>query len=179
MIEVPLKRATERQRAGLALLIQRLTLPPDAVMVEVGSYAGESAVIFAESGRFASITCVDPWDDRQYAPAPATPFAAVEAAFDERTRAFPIITKVRACSVDAAERFEDASLDLVYIDAQHDYANVLADIHAWRPKVRPGGYVTGHDFGPPCSCRGVRNAVRRVFRRPDAVFEDSSWVKRV
>lgn len=43
----------------------------------------------------------------------------------------------------------DAWLDFVFIDAAHDEASVRADIEAWRPKVRSGGLLTGHDSNLP------------------------------
>lgn len=33
------------------------------ILVEVGSYMGESMEIFAKSGKFKKIYCVDPWLD--------------------------------------------------------------------------------------------------------------------
>jgi len=49
-------------------------------------------------------------------------------------------------SAMAAEQIEDGELDFVYLDARHDLAGVVADIHAWWPKVRVGGLFAGHDF---------------------------------
>ncbi|MEV6280655.1 class I SAM-dependent methyltransferase [Nocardia sp. NPDC051832] len=51
-------------------------------------------------------------------------------------------------SGSAAGLFADASLDWVHIDARHDYDSVVADITAWRPKVRPGGWLSGDDYIP-------------------------------
>ena len=53
---------------------------------------------------------------------------------------------IRGWSVDVAEQIENETLDFVYIDANHDFANVVKDIAAWSPKVRKGGIVAGHDF---------------------------------
>jgi hypothetical protein len=49
-------------------------------------------------------------------------------------------------SVAAADFFADGSLAWVHIDARHDYDSVVADINAWAPKVRPGGWLSGDDY---------------------------------
>ena len=56
-------------------------------------------------------------------------------------------TVIRAPSVSAARTLQDASLDFVFIDAGHDYESVRDDIQAWLPKVKPGGWLSGHDYG--------------------------------
>lgn len=53
---------------------------------------------------------------------------------------------IRAASVHAAKIFEDESLDFVYIDANHAYDYVVDDIAIWLPKVKPGGFLCGHDY---------------------------------
>ena len=55
-------------------------------------------------------------------------------------------TLLKTWSVDAARNFHDGELDFVYIDANHDFANVVKDIAAWSPKVRKGGIIAGHDY---------------------------------
>lgn len=49
-------------------------------------------------------------------------------------------------SVEASKGFNDGSLDFVYIDGNHEYAQTVADISAWDRKVRVGGIVAGHDY---------------------------------
>jgi Methyltransferase domain len=51
-------------------------------------------------------------------------------------------------SVAAAALFADESFAWVHIDARHDYDSVVADIHAWAPKVEPGGWLSGDDYQP-------------------------------
>lgn len=53
---------------------------------------------------------------------------------------------IRCDSKNAAELFDDESLDFVYIDANHKYEFVKEDISLWYPKVRKGGIVAGHDY---------------------------------
>ena len=46
----------------------------------------------------------------------------------------------------ASRLFADATLDWVHLDARHDYDSVRADITAWLPKVKSGGWLTGDDY---------------------------------
>lgn len=46
----------------------------------------------------------------------------------------------------AVKRFPDKSLDFVYIDGDHCYEAVVADIAMWLPKVREGGIISGDDY---------------------------------
>jgi hypothetical protein len=72
-----------------------------------------------------------------------------------------INTVHKMTSVQASELYADNSLDFVFIDASHDYTNVLADIKAWYPKIKFGGTMSGDDY---CSdWRGVVDAVNEYF----------------
>lgn len=75
----------------------------------------------------------------------------------------------RTESTRAAATIEDGSLDWVFIDADHRYSAVAADIAAWTPKVREGGIVAGHDI----KRQGVIKAVDESG--PFAVAEDQVW----
>lgn len=55
-------------------------------------------------------------------------------------------TIVKKKSSLAANDFENESLDFVYIDANHKYSFIKADIEYWFPKVRAGGIISGHDY---------------------------------
>ena len=54
---------------------------------------------------------------------------------------------IRDLSENAATSIKDGSLDFVFIDADHSYAGVSADIKLWAHKIRIGGILCGHDFG--------------------------------
>mmetsp|Transcript_27045 Transcript_27045/g.59007 ORF Transcript_27045/g.59007 Transcript_27045/m.59007 type:complete len:115 (-) Transcript_27045:1572-1916(-) len=43
-------------------------------------------------------------------------------------------------------RFEDESLDFIYIDARHDFCSVLEDLELYWPKLSCGGIYAGHDY---------------------------------
>jgi len=56
---------------------------------------------------------------------------------------------VQGLSKNVVDRFEDESLDWVYIDASHYEEDVKFDLDTWSKKVKPGGYVCGHDYPNP------------------------------
>ncbi len=53
---------------------------------------------------------------------------------------------IKEFSMDAIRKFEDGSLDFVYIDANHEDPYITEDIVEWSKKVRSGGIVSGHDY---------------------------------
>jgi Methyltransferase domain len=81
---------------------------------------------------------------------------------------------MHAPSLEAVEHFSDGTLDLVFIDADHSYDGCLADIDAWRPKVKAGGILSGHDFDGP-RFPGVREAVEERFGDGYETGEDETW----
>jgi cephalosporin hydroxylase len=138
-----------------------------SVMYEIGSFAGESAVIWARY--FTTVHCVDPWAFDDLARISLAYRAGIEAAFDVRARDAGNIVKHKARSLDVAPTVADASVDFVYIDGDHSYKAALADITEWWPKVKAGGFLGGHDY----SLADVRKATADFFKRaPDRTFND-------
>jgi hypothetical protein len=75
---------------------------------------------------------------------------------------------VRKDSVEAAKGIPDGSLDFAFIDAEHTYEACKADIEAWLPKVRKGGFISGHDYeNPDYPAWGVKRAVTERFGEPE------------
>jgi len=67
------------------------------------------------------------------------------------------VEAIISMSVNAATKFDDNSLIMVYLDADHSYEAVRADLAAWFPKVKTGGIIAGHDY--LAEEYGVRKAV--------------------
>ncbi len=82
--------------------------------------------------------------------------AVTRTNFADRRRAI-----VREDSVVASKAVPDESLDFVFLDADHSYEGVLADLRAWAPKVKREGFLSGHDLDAPNYPRwGVRRALK-------------------
>lgn len=87
-------------------------------------------------------------------------------------------------SISASKSFADESLDFVFIDANHYYDAVAADIETWRHKVTPGGILCGHDYANYEYDYGeqVERAVKEAASRHNWKIEtgdDFTWFVRV
>jgi len=76
----------------------------------------------------------------------------------ENIDGFNDITFIRKFSHEAVSDVPD-DIDLVYIDASHEYEDVKLDVESWLPKIRIGGIICGHDFNDA----NVRNAVTELL----------------
>jgi hypothetical protein len=74
-------------------------------------------------------------------------------------------------TVEAASHVEDASIDFAFVDASHTTESVFADVNAWRPKIRPGGALLGHDR----QWNSVRRALDRLFPEGFESHADNVW----
>lgn len=92
---------------------------------------------------------------------------------------FPQLRVLRMDSEVAASLFPDRYFDLVFIDADHYYEAVKADIPLWLPKIKKGGVLIGHDIGNKRH-PGVKKAVTEAFGNDFYVPEGSYvWIHKV
>lgn len=116
--------------------LSRLLLDrPDLHLTMVDSWAGDGKDYIGDSGDWHSrLSQAQQNEYRKNAERVATETGS-------RAKVLPLSSR------DAANIVPDASLDFVFIDADHSYEGCKADIDAWLPKVKPGGLLSGHDYG--------------------------------
>ena len=139
---------------------------PDFTMVEVGSFSGVSSDVFARYVK--TLYCVDLWELND--PENET-FKKCERLFDKVLQAHKNIVKIKNYSLEAVKDFPDESLDIVYIDGDHEYPNCQHDIEAWLPKVKKGGWVTGHDTHLDTVLVALHRTIGKDYRN----YSDTSW----
>lgn len=149
-------------------------------LVEIGSYMGESMEIFAESGKFKEIYCVDPWEDSDTT---TQNVSSSEIHFDKRKNKYNFVHKIKKTSDEASKYFNDLSIDVVYIDAEHTPESVKNDITKWLPKIKYDGYISGHDWEFQNGI--LRQSIIETIGNPDFICKhvihggksDGSWIK--
>ena len=116
--------------------------------VEIGVYKGKFTCALAKRAPNMELIGVDAWQVypgyKDYENNDLESEAYKEAL--RKTIDKPNVKLLNSWSVDASKKFEDASLDYIFIDANHTYEWVVEDLKAWAPKVREGGIVMGHDY---------------------------------
>lgn len=134
-------------------LAQRATLA-----VELGSWQGKSSVIIAgglSEKPDARLFCVDPFGKDEnaeyqrlyYDPLLETMERAQEQAFADHIRQAglsSIVQVVRGYSFDVVRTWT-TPIDLLFIDANHEYEAVRRDFEQWTPFLGVGGVVALHD----------------------------------
>jgi predicted O-methyltransferase YrrM len=141
--------------------------------IEIGAYSGEGTVVIAK--HFKDVLAVDPWlngYDINDAASQHCPMKFVFESFKERTKEFANIKFKRGKSLDALELVGDGSCDLIYVDGDHRYESVLADLKGWRKKLRDGGIMAGHDW----SWQSIKKALKEEIGDKEYVlFQGDSW----
>jgi glycosyltransferase involved in cell wall biosynthesis/predicted O-methyltransferase YrrM len=157
----------------------------NAVFVEIGSWMGKSTNYLArkiyESNKNINFTTVDTFkgtDTEQLHKNIVNQFAG--DMFIEFTdnlvlnNNYENLTVIKDESVNAATTFTNSSIDFIMIDGGHSYEEVTTDLHAWYHKIKPGGVITGDDYGMDMF-PGVTEAVDKYFYT-QARCDDLTWI---
>ena len=145
------------------------------IIVEVGSYEGESSEVFAQEFPFAIIYCIDPWvngyDDTDFTS--NADMNLVEINFNERTKYYKNIIKIKDFSINVHIN----NISMVYIDGNHQYDFVKQDINHWQKYLLKNGILSGHDYTNQGHLKGVKKAVDEILVKVDKIYNDTSWMK--
>lgn len=153
-------------------------------IVEVGVWKGRTTQLLARN-TIGTVWAVDHWQGTPHDPAQHVLYpdaGAAYGAFRKHLRSEIERGKVRVVnmpSVQAAAHLANGKpFDFVFLDADHSYDAVRADIVAWLPLLAADGLLAGHDYGKP-TFPGVTQAVDEVLGGAVKVGPASIWSVRV
>jgi predicted O-methyltransferase YrrM len=116
------------------------------VIVDVGTYQGFSASLFAQETadkKNVKIYTVDRYE----------PFESAETYGNEKVAreyveqlGFKNIEFIKMDSSKFGQTLKPESVDFIFIDADHAYEAVLADLFIYYRALKTGGVICGHDF---------------------------------
>jgi len=147
-------------------------------MIEIGSYAGESTVMFAKN--FKKVVAIDPFlnnYDTNDITCQYMDLTDVYFVFFNNTAPYSNVELIKKTSDDAINNLKDQQFDFIYIDGLHTYNQIKKDINNYKPLIKSGGFIAGHDYHPVY--QGVIDGILETIGHPDKIFKDTSWIKRV
>lgn len=132
--------------------------------VEIGVFEGKFTKVLAESG--LQIFGVDPWTVYEDYGHPSYQKVA-DRRYEKSKRLlapYKNVTLLRETSMEAVKKFENESIDFVYIDGNHQFKYIAEDMYEWHKKLKKGGIMAGHDYAyfksrSPCGGCQVREIV--------------------
>lgn len=143
--------------------------------VEIGVSFGDTLRHLLAACPALSMVGVDTWTENPGAPEPADWTAAHHASALASAEAVELeygdrCTLIRGDSPGVASLVDPASVDCVWIDGDHGTDACIADIAAWLPALKPGGWLLGHDINWPTVRAAVDAAVPGYLIGPDSVW---------
>lgn len=166
---------SRREASAMQSLVRQL--PSGAKVVELGSFQGRSSVVIAAVLPPDGILyCVDHFKGSLEHQGKEFKLTDLLSNFKSNIEKHHVDDKIRILVMDtlqAAKKFEMESVDLLFVDASHDYESIRADILCWYPKLKIGGRLICHDYC--ASWPDVIKAIESVHL-DGAVMADSLWL---
>lgn len=143
-------------------------------IVEVGSFRGRSTHALL-SGTKGKVTAIDSWELDFRVGHPENRYDVFND-FTENLKDFKNLEVMHMDQNNAVGKFEDNSLDMVFLDFTTDKNTLITTIKSWLPKIKEGGIICGHEYAS--NWQGVKDAVGEIFGEPDGVI-DMIWYKKI
>lgn len=105
-------------------------MPKNAVVGEIGTLYGDFSRLILEKCQPAALHIFDlNFDD-----------------LHDDVRNAAVVTQHLGASAERLSHFADDTFDWLYVDGDHSYKGVMADIEAAKTKIKPGGFMAFNDF---------------------------------
>ena len=136
-------------------------MPKEGIAAEIGVARGAFSEVILEQARPRQLHLIDAWASDRYG----------EPMHREVLRKFgPQIGRGQVHvhhgrSTEVGRKFPDSYFDWIYLDTDHSYETTRAELELYGPKVKPDGFMAGHDFTKGNTDRWIRYGVI------EAVFE--------
>jgi hypothetical protein len=156
-------------------IIHRIYGEKPLVGVEIGAGFGENALSLLHELSIERLYCIDPF----------VPYldGEVKIQTDYLSRSeytlkmlskFKNVTFIRKFSSEACEEIHE-NVDFVYIDGNHGYDYVLADLRNYYPLIHEKGVIAGHDLAWSSVRKALDdfcrvNTIEPILRSPDWII---------
>jgi hypothetical protein len=183
--------------AMLALADMAIQVPAEHAIVELGVYQGKTALAMAwgaAQGAGAHVYGVDPWElaesasehpvDPRYRKWPTfnSPGARRWAEWNVKALGYSSkVTLIQGFSAEVGKQWGGPPVGLLFVDGDHRYHAVLADVAAWEPHLVHGATVVIDDYesSHPEVIKAVNDLVEAGVLEPVQIFHGRMAVTRI
>ncbi|RYG52392.1 MAG: class I SAM-dependent methyltransferase [Chitinophagaceae bacterium] len=117
-------------------------MPYGGICAELGVNRGEFSKQIYATTHPAELHLVDSWASRRYHNGLR---GEVETTFEEEILQGHVVVHP-GLSTEMIPGFPDNFFDWVYIDTAHDYETTRDELLLLKKKIKPNGYIAGHDY---------------------------------
>ena len=165
----------------------------EAVVVEIGSWQGKSSVMLAaglRGKRNSHLFCIDPFGQDEKPEYHEKFYASlmprkksIEDVFRMnvcRAGLNQIVTPIRGYSFEVRRDWR-RTIDMLFLDANHEYDAILRDFDDWSPFLNPGAVVAFHDVIPqwPGVVRAVSERLVAPSYSPIRQIDSLAWATKI
>lgn len=140
-------------------------LPQHGICAELGVDKGDYSKQILEKNKPNKLFLIDSWENmltsHSIDVAHSKKFYSVKKMFERNAN----VSIIKKDTNQSYKDFDEEYFDWIYIDADHHYEPCLSDLNKWSKKVKPNGYICGHDFlSKPKKGFGVNQAVDKFLQ---------------
>ena len=147
-------------RKSLEYAIDKAEKPLESA-VEIGVFQGGNSLSLVTIESIIELYLVDPY--KIYSQYESKTLVYNQEQMNEalvimRNRMLDYMDRVTVIiqeSVRASFIFQENYFDYIYIDGNHSYQDAMDDMRAWYSKVKPGGFLAGHDYATKATAQAV------------------------
>jgi hypothetical protein len=117
-------------------------LPKNGVVAELGVDEGDFSEMILSISKPKKLHLIDIWASERYN---QNKRQKVENRFINQIERKEVEINL-GFSTEVVNDFQDSYFDWIYVDTVHSYKTVIAELEAYRMKVKENGIIAGHDF---------------------------------
>jgi hypothetical protein len=153
----------------------------DLTIIEIGVESGKNAFCMLNYLDIKELILIDPFIE--YGDMLGDGVLAAKDGIRCKDEAFKLlepyeskITWILDLSENVASQIKDNSIDVCYVDGNHRFEYVKKDLELYWPKIKVGGYLSGHDYKNEYACEcEVRKAVMTFSINKQIGFHHNNW----
>ena len=142
-------------------------LPTGGIVAEVGVAFGDFSEQIIKRTAPRVLHLIDAWGVDRY----SSGLKQVQDKFAAKIEDGSVVVN-QGYSIPTLEQYPDATFDWIYIDTNHSFDTTLGELKVGSRKVKPGGYLSGHDF---CTGNVIAPVVYGVVEACVSFCQTDGW----